>query len=186
MRVRLFAGSVVALLIAALVVVATPGSPASAKLQDAATPEAAATPQATGAASQMVTIVANYVPSQDGQTLVLNQLQTNNAFVVTRNAGADAVSGGDVDFEDAGNDGLPRIVIGDSAFNAYAVNPDDPESVFRWVYFDEDPSLRPATLVLQITGVKGAYDGFTGTATFVSRGSEVGGVLVIVLNPPEA
>lgn len=184
MRVRLIGGSLIALLVVALVVAAGPGSSVGA--QDAATPPAAASPEPAGqAAPPMVTIVTWYAPSADGETLVLSQLQTNNSHVASQVTNNGRALKGDVDFEDPGNDGLPRITLGDSAFNAYPVSPDDPDTVFRWLYFDDDPSLRPATLVLQIQGVKGAYDGFNGTATFVSRGADVGGVLVIVLNPPE-
>ena len=64
---------------------------------------------------------------------------------------------------------------------------DRPEEIpkLRRVYFNDDPTLRPATLVMQIVAVKGPYQGYEGTVTFVSRAPEAGGVMVIVLNPPE-
>ena len=67
------------------------------------------------------------------------------------------------------------------------LDPDDPDTVFRWLYLNDEQGERPATLVMQIECTDSpAYEGYTGTATFVSRASEAGGVLVIVLNPPAA
>jgi hypothetical protein len=178
------------LALAALAAVLDPGMPANAKLQDAATPAASdATPQAEPteeAQTEIVTLVAWYSQDPKADKLVLGPLRTNNSLVAGEDTSNDRALTGDVDFEDPGNDGLPRITLGDSAFNAYPVNPDDPDTVFRWLYLNDDPGSRPATLVMQIEAVKGPYKGYAGTATFISRTAESGGVLVIVLNPPSA
>ena len=181
MRVRLslIAGLLIAIVAAGIF--ANTGNPASAKLQEA-TPEAAGTP--TAGPVEVVTLVAWYSPDPSGEFLTIGPIRTNDALVAGAAEVTDRSLTGDVDFDDAGNDDLPRITLGESAFNAYPVNSDDIESTFRWVYTDEDSSLRPATLVLQIEAVKGPYKGYIGTATFVSRAFEAGGVLIIVLNPP--
>ncbi|GIW03435.1 MAG: hypothetical protein KatS3mg059_0055 [Thermomicrobiales bacterium] len=70
-------------------------------------------------------------------------------------------------------------------FDAYPVYEGDPASVFRWLYFNDEPGQRPGTLVMQIEAKAGPYEGYIGTATFVSRAAESGGVLVIVLKPAE-
>jgi hypothetical protein len=188
MRVRIVASALLVALLAGLAIVFNPGSPVDAKLQDAATPAtAAATPEATTTeAPKVVTLIAWYSQDPSGDKLNLGPLRTNNSLVASEETANDRALTGDVDFADPGNDGLPRITLGDSAFNAYPVNPDDPESVFRWTYTDDDSSLRPATLVLQINAVKGPYKGYSGTATFISRAAKAGGVLVIVLNPPSS
>jgi hypothetical protein len=88
-----------------------------------------------------------------------------------------------VDFESPRNDNLPWIRYGNNVFEAYPVL-DDPGLVQRWVYFDEDPEARPSTLVLQVVGARGVYEGYEGTATFISRGGEVGGTLILALDAP--
>lgn len=187
MRVRIVASLALVAMVAGLALVLMPGTPVNAKLQDAATPATDGTPVATEETKLgVVTLVAWYVQDPSGGPLHLGPLRTNNSLVANQETANDRALTGDVDFEDPGNDGLPRITLGDSAFNAYAVNPDDPESVTRWTYFNDDPDLRPATLVMQIEAVKGPYKGYTGTATFISRAKNAGGVLVIVLNPPSS
>jgi len=182
--------SLLVLVLAGLGMLLMPGASVGAKLQDAATPATGATPEAVATESaaplQVVTIVAWYSRNPKDDTLNLSQLRTNNSLVASQETGNDRALTGDVDFESEQNDGLPRIRIGDSAFEAYALDPEDPDSAYRWVYTDDDPDVRPATLVLQIEAKKGPYKGSTGTATFISRatGDNSSGVLVIVLNPP--
>jgi hypothetical protein len=190
MRVRIALLSICLLGLTAIAGIAGPGRGASARLQDASpaaavTPEAAAgTPEAAPATVNVVTLVAWYSPDSSGEFLNIGPLRTNDNLVAGAGEVTDRTLTGDVDFDDDGNDGLPRIVLGESAFNAYPVVEGDLDSVQRWIYLNDDPGLRPATLVLQITAEKGPYEGYAGTATFISRAPEAGGVLVIVLNPP--
>jgi hypothetical protein len=190
MRVRIALLSICLLGLTAFAGIAGPGSHVSARLQDASpaaavTPEAAAgTPEAAPATVNVVTLVAWYTPDPSGEFLDLGPLRTNDNLVAGAGEATDRTLTGDVDFDDEGNDGLPRIVLGESAFNAYPVVEGDLDSVQRWIYLNDDPGLRPATLVLQIAAVKGPYEGYDGTATFISRAPDAGGVLVIVLNPP--
>jgi hypothetical protein len=192
MRVRIALSLMCLLGLTALGAIAGPGGGASAMLQDAspaaeATPEAG-TPAAEGtpepATVNVVTLVAWYSQDPSGEFLNLGPLRTNDNLVAGSGEVNDRTLTGDVDFDDEGNDGLPRIVLGESAFNAYPVVEGDLDTVQRWIYLNDDPGLRPATLVLQVRAVKGPYEGYSGTATFVSRAAEAGGVLVIVLVPP--
>ena len=193
MRVRIALLTICLLGLTAFGVLAGPGRGAAVMLQDASpaaevTTEAEApadgTPEAAPATLRVVTLVAWYSQDPSGEFLNIGPLTTNDNLVAGQDEAAERTLTGDVDFDDEGNDGLPRIVLGESAFNAYPVNPDDIDTVQRWIYLNDDPSLRPATLVMQIVAVKGPYEGYDGTATFVSRAPEAGGVLVIVLNPP--
>jgi hypothetical protein len=193
MRVRIALLAFCLLGLTAFGVLAGPGRGAAANLQDASpaadvTPEAeaaaAGTPEAAPATVNVVTLVAWYTQDPSGEFLNLGPLRTNDNLVAGAGEATDRTLTGNVDFDDDGNDGLPRIVLGESAFNAYPVVDDDPDSVQRWIYLNDDPGLRPATLVLQIAAVKGPYEGYDGTATFISRAPDAGGVLVIVLNPP--
>jgi hypothetical protein len=59
----------------------------------------------------------------------------------------------------------------------------DPESVFNWIYYQGDPALRPATLVVPVTATEGPYEGRSGTVTFLSRSSPGSGIVVVMLNP---
>jgi hypothetical protein len=142
--------------------------------------EATNTPE-QGAA--IVTLVAWYQPDPSGDFLQIGPI-TINQFQVAGPGDESSGLTGRADFDDPDNGDLPRITLGDSVFDAYPLNPDDPDTVFRWLYFNDEQGTRPATLVMQIEAKEGPYQGSTGTATFVSRASESGGVLVIVLNPP--
>jgi len=193
MRVRIALLAFCLLGLTAFGVLAGPGRGAAANLQDASpaadvTPEAEAaaegSPEAAPATVNVVTLVAWYTQDPSGEFLNLGPLGTNDNLVAGAGEATDRTLTGNVDFDDDGNDGLPRIVLGESAFNAYPVVEGDPDSVQRWIYLNDDPGLRPATLVLQIAAVKGPYEGYDGTATFISRAPDAGGVLVIVLNPP--
>jgi hypothetical protein len=166
------------------------GHGASARLQEA-TPEAQATPTAgeepepETTLTGPVTLVMWYEIDESEEFLAVGPLRTNNALVAGADSGNDRALSGQVDFADPDNDDQPRIVVGQSVFDAYAVYEDNPDSIFRWIYTNDDPSIRPATLVLQVDAVEGPYEGYSGTATFVSRSADpLSGVLVIVINPP--
>lgn len=145
-------------------------------------PAADATPQA--AATKVVTLVTWYQQDPAGGPLKLGPISVNESGVAKTGQTGGRAATGTVEFEDAKNSGLPQIVLGDSTLDAYAVNADDPASVLRWLYLNDDPNARPATLVMQINAVEGPYKGSSGTATFVSRAAGEGGVVVIVLTPP--
>jgi hypothetical protein len=180
MQVRLIAAVTGVLLIGVLAALAGTPDAARARLQEAGTPEAEATE--TPARIDVVTLVAWYQQDPSGEFLTIGPITTNQFQVAA--AGGEGLSGR-ADFDDPDNNDLPRITLGESVFDAYPVNPDDPDTVFRWLYFNDEQGQRPATLVIQVKCTASpAYQGYTGTATFISRGSDIGGVLVIVLNPP--
>jgi hypothetical protein len=55
----------------------------------------------------------------------------------------------------------------------------------RWTWLDDFEGARPATLVMQLSGLDGTYQNYFGTGTFVSRDEGgAGGVLTLVLRPP--
>lgn len=164
-----------------------------ARAQDEATPAAtpaaettddgAATPEA--ATQNMVTLVAWYQPSADGDLLDLVPLQTSPTYVANGGQITDQSLSGTVDFTAERNaGGLPRITLGDSIFDAYPLVEGDRDSVQRWLFFDGVDGERPATLVMQVTADRGPYEGAVGTATFISRAHDSTGVLVIVLYLP--
>ena len=170
------------------------GTFVSAALQDDATPGAeeeatpvaedpAATPEAEPA-TQEVTLAYWYRLDEEDNLLRLTPLEYEGT-TATRGQAENSDEGGRVNFADERNDDLPRIVFGDSTCDAYPVFPDDVSSAQRWIYFNDDPELRPATLVMQLVCVRGPYDNFEGTATFVSLGTDQGGILVLALFPPE-
>jgi hypothetical protein len=180
MRVRLLAVVTGVLLLGALAGLAGGPDAARARLQDTASPEAEATE--TPARVDVVTLVAWYQQDPSGEFLSIGPITTNQFQVAA--AGGEGLTGR-ADFDDPDNDDLPRIALGDSVFDAYPLDPDDPATVFRWLYFNGEQGERPATLVMQIECTSSpAYQGYVGTATFISRGADIGGVLVIVLNPP--
>lgn len=144
-----------------------------------------ATPAASPAApieTDTVTLVAGYLPDATGDLLILRPIETGGDALV--DLSDDEAGIGQVDFT-AVNESLPRITIGDSTFDAYIRFEGDPEGGLRWTWFFDTPGVRPATLVVQVAATAGPYNGYNGTATFVSREENGGGVLVIVLNPPE-
>ncbi|MER3437808.1 MAG: hypothetical protein C4346_09610 [Chloroflexota bacterium] len=163
---------------------AAPSRSASARLQEA-TPAAEPTQAEQTTRERIITLVAWYAPDPSGDFLTIGPLQTNQ-FLVAGPATPDARAlTGRANFDDPDNNDLPRITLGDSVFDAYPVYEGDPASVFRWLYFNDEPGQRPGTLVMQIKAKAGPYEGYIGTATFVSRAAESGGVLVIVLRPAE-
>lgn len=128
-----------------------------------------------------ITLVFTYRPDESGDFLILVPVEVDG-FVLTSGEPEAGVET-QVDFESPRNDNLPWIRYGNNVFEAY-LPLDDPGLVQRWVYFNEDPEARPSTLMLQIVCVRGEYEGFDGTATFVSRGAELGGTLILALDPP--
>src|SRR6187549_1554261 len=128
MRVRLIVMTALLLGLTAIGVIAGPGGGVSAKLQDASpaaeitpdgeSPAAEGTPEAAAPVT-IVTLVAWYSPDPSGEFLTLGPLRTNDNLVAGQGEVTDRSLTGDVDFDDDGNDGMPRIVLGDSAFNAY-------------------------------------------------------------------
>ena len=181
------------LLIAVLLVGAgASGRFANAALQDATPAAADATPAAAEASpvaepadvpDDAVTLAFSYTPDETGEFLVLVPIEADGLLLTAGEPRGDDEPG-TVDFASPRNDDLPWIRYENNVFEAYEVL-DDPGLVQRWVYFNEDSEARPSTLVLQIVCVRGEYDGFEGTATFVSRGAELGGTLILALDPPE-
>lgn len=159
---------------------------ATATMTAAATPAASPVAETTTTPVAVVTLVLWYEQTPSGGPLKIGPIKINENGVSGPGDATGAALTGSVDFEDPKNNSLPRIVLGDSNFDGYAVNPDDPNSVLRWTYFNDDSSMRPSTLVVQVTASAGPYKGYNGSATFISRASKAGGVLVISLNPPSS
>ena len=155
---------------------AQPTQPAAAPAETPAPP--AATPEAVAPVqTDVVTLVFWYANSPDGEIINLFPLSADAGFVAGPQAGAGGV--GTADFPE---EGIPTIVVGDSTFETYP-RPDG--FVERWTWFDDFEGARPATLVMQLSGTSGTYQGYFGAATFVSRDEGgAGGVLAIVLRPP--
>jgi hypothetical protein len=136
-------------------------------------------PTADAAATQtdVVTLAAWYATDPSGEFINVLPLATDPASVVGPQPGAASI--GRAEFPE---EGVPTILLGDSNFDSYARSEGDiPE---RWTWFDDTEGARPATLVLQVSGLDGAYQGYFGTATFVSRDDAAGGVLILALRPP--
>jgi hypothetical protein len=148
------------------------------------TAEAASGTPVAETPTAVITLVLWYDQTPNGGPLKLSPIQINENGVAGPSTAANPTLTGSVDFEDPNANDLPRITIGDSHLDGYAVTPDDPNTVLRWTYYNDDPDLRPATLVVQVNASAGPYKGYDGTATFISRASKAGGVLVIALNPP--
>ena len=170
--------------------------PASARLQDddgtpvgtptgeegtpVAEPEATETPEPSG----IVTIVMWYQQNESGEILQLRPIIYED-LVASSGEPADDTEAGRVVFDEERNDGFPRIRVGEeNYFDAFPIYAEDPASVQRWFYYNDDPSIRPATMVMQVIGIRGDYDGWFGTATFVSRGGNQGGIMVLAVSPP--
>jgi len=132
----------------------------------------------------VITLVLWYDQTPNGGPLKLSAIQINENGVAGPSTATDQKITGSVDFEDPKNNDLPRITIGDTQLDGYAVTPDDSSTVLRRTYYNDDSGLRPSTLVVQVNASAGPYKGYDGTATFISRAPKAGGVLVIALNPP--
>lgn len=172
-------------------VLAQSGTPAATPLAEltpagttSATPlsETAATPVAEPV--RVVTLVGWYQNSASGDILEIGPLQTTDQLVGGPGDPTSTLTGtADLTSED--NNGLPRIVLGDTILDGTEMFTGDPESVFNWIYYQGDPALRPATLVIPVIATAGPYEGRSGTVTFLSRSSPGSGIFVAMLNPAE-
>jgi hypothetical protein len=183
MGVRLFGLATCSALLMAMFMVLGNVGPASAQdaTPEASTPEAS-TPAAEGGG--IVTLVGWYVRDESGDFLVIGPLQSNENLVSREAEPTDRTITGRINFDSEENNDLPRVSIGSSVFHAYPVVEGDTSSATRYTYFNDDPNLRPFTLVMQVEAVEGPYDGYVGTVTLISRSDDGSGVIVVVLNPP--
>lgn len=195
MRIRLV--GVAALLVAVLglvgyslgapQVLAQSGTPAATPLAET-TPASDATPLAETAATpvaepvRVVTLVGWYQNSPSGDIIEIGPLQTTDQLVAGPGDPTSTLTG-TADLESDDNNGLPLIVLGETTLAGTEMFEGDPDSVFNWIYYQGDPALRPATLVIPVTATAGPYDGRSGTVTFLSRSSPGSGIVVIMLNP---
>jgi len=143
----------------------------------AATPVVPAVPEQV-ATTDVVTLVAWYQNDPTSEFINIFPILIDGGRLAGAEPGAAAI--GRADFPD---EGLPSLSLGDTSFASYARSEGDiPE---RWVWFDDTEGNRPATLVIQVSGVEGTYLDFYGSATFVSRDDNgVGGPLILALQPP--
>jgi hypothetical protein len=193
MRIRLI--GIAALLVAVLGLVAyslgapqvlaqsgTPLAEATPEADTSATPlaETAATPVAEPV--RVVTLVGWYQNSASGDIIEIGPLQTTDQLVAGPGDPTSTLTG-TADLESDDNSGLPLIVLGETTLAGTEMFAGDPESVFNWIYYQGDPALRPATLVVPVTATEGPYEGRSGTVTFLSRSSPGSGIVVVMLNP---
>ena len=157
------------------------GTPAVIEIQPTQAPvRPTAAPAATPAApaqTDVVTLVLWYQNATDQDIIELYPLVTDAGFVARPQQGAAPV--GTVDFPE---EGIPTVVVGNTTFETYP----RPDGVIqRWTWLDDFEGARPATLVMQLSGVDGTYQNYFGTGTFVSRDEGgAGGVLTLALRPP--
>jgi hypothetical protein len=151
--------------------------PTQAAAQPTTVPAAPAATPAAPAETDVVTLVLWYQNATDQDIIELYPLATDAGFVARPQQGASAV--GTVDFPD---EGIPTVVVGNTTFETYP----RPDGVIeRWTWLDDFEGARPATLVMQLSGVDGTYQNYFGTGTFVSRDEGgAGGVLILALRPP--
>jgi hypothetical protein len=165
---------------------ATPDAATPTDLEEEAPTDAtpaAATPTADRFPDGPLTLVYWYRLDEDEGLLRLSPMTLDGVVGAEGDTSNEALRGR-VNFADPRNDDLPRLRLDDNVCDAYPVDPDDPTTAQRWIYFNDDPEARPSTLVMQLVCVRGELDEYEGTATFISQGTERGGVLVVVLNPP--
>lgn len=160
----------------------TQAPPAPTEAAAPAPTEAPAAPAPTEAPARpattdVVTLVGWYFNAPDGAFLDIVPLQVAGNGVAGRADNAKSI--GKADFPDGD---LPTITWGDTTFTGYLRWEGD--TAERWTWTNDTEGVRPATLVIQVEGKGGTYNGYFGTATFVSRDPEVGGPLVIALRPP--
>jgi hypothetical protein len=164
----------------------TDGTPADTPDEEGTPVAADEEPTAETPDSGIVTIVLWYQQNAGGEILRLMPITSTDGVVVTRGEAEGDAQEGRIVFEESRNGGYPRIRVGsDNYFDAYPVYPGDPNSAQRWIYFNDDPVIRPATMVMQIVGIRGDYEDWFGTATFISRGGDQGGIVVLAIAPPE-
>ncbi len=160
---------------------ATPAvQPTEAAAQPVEAP--AATPAAEAAApaprTDVVTLALWYANSTSADIIELYPLTTDAGFVASPASGS--APAGTVDFPEDGS--APTVVIGDTTFETY---PRGDGVIERWTWLDDFEGARPATLVMQLAGLTGAYQNYYGTVTMMSRDEGgVGGVLIVALRPP--
>jgi hypothetical protein len=197
MRIRLLGTAMLLVAVLGLVGIAvgTPralaqsGTPAATPLaQTTPTDESSATPIAETAATpvaepvRVVTLVGWYQNSASGDFIEIGPLQTTDQLVAGPGDPTSTLTG-TADLESEDNNGLPLIVLGDTTLAGIEMFEGDPDSVFNWIYYQGDPALRPATLVVRVIATEGPYEGRDGTVTFLSRSSPGSGIVVIMLNP---
>src|SRR3954470_6909777 len=184
------------LIIAILLLVGMAGAPPAAAWQSArpagapppvieiqptqARPQPTTVPAGTPVApveTDVVTLVLWYQNAANQDIIQLYPIATDAGFVARPQQGAAAV--GTVDFPE---EGVPTVVVGNTTFETYP----RPDGVIeRWPWLDDFEGARPATLVMQLSGLDGTYQNYFGTGTFVSRDEGgAGGVLTLVLRPP--
>lgn len=147
----------------------------------AVTPAPTEAPPPTAAPTDVVTLVAWYALDPSGDVLSLVPVQIDPTLVTSAAPGGQPAGQADLP-----PDGLPSIDLGDSRFLPFELTEDNPNGQ-QWTWFQGEEGARPATLVIQIAGIAGTYDGYIGTATFVSRAEgNAGGVLVLALRPPDS
>lgn len=197
MRIRLLGIAAIAIAVLGLVgyslgapnVLAQTGTPAATPLTET-TPESdtSATPLAETAATpvaepvRVVTLVGWYQNTPDGSLIEIGPLQTTDQLVAGPGDPTSTLTG-TADLESEDNNGLPLIELGETTLTGTEMFAGDPDSVFNWIYYQGDPALRPATLVIPVTATAGPYEGRSGTITFLSRSSPGSGIVVIMLNP---
>ena len=159
------------------------GTPAAS--DQAATPVAAADGTPAAEPIRVITLVTWYETDPSGDFIQLGPLASNDQLIAGPGDSTNALTG-TADFDGAEDDGTPEIIVGDSTFVGVPAFEDDPTSMFRWTYPQGDATFRPATLVIQVVATAGPYEDFTGSATFISRSSPGSGVVVVMLNPPDA
>lgn len=182
---RRYGLAVFSISLVALIVAIVAWAPVGAARQTAGTPSAAtpaASPAATAAGeTDVITLVAWYSQDPSGNFLDIGPLSIDQNSVARQATSGNGLTG-KADFS-GGPNGEPEITLGDSTFDGVLTNPDDPDSMFRWLYYNDEQGGRPATLVFQVQVTAGPYKGYVGTATFASRTSTAGGVLVIMVKP---
>lgn len=161
---------------------ATPaaGTPVVELTPEPAAVEPTAAPAAQPATTNVVTLVAWYANDPSGEFLNILPIQVGEDRVAS--AAPNAAPIGRAEFPSP-EVGLPFVTVGDTTFNAYLRYEFDVAE--RWIWTNDTEGLRPATLVIQVSGVGGPYQDYFGTATFVSRDDGAGGVVILALRPPE-
>jgi hypothetical protein len=151
--------------------------PTQAPAQPTTVPAAPAATPAAPAATDVVTLVLWYQNAANQDIIELYPIATDAGSVARPQPGAAAV--GTADFPE---DGVPTVVVGNTTFETYP----RPDGVIeRWTWLDDFEGARPATLVMQLSGLDGTYQNYFGTGIFVSRDEGgAGGVLTLVLRPP--
>ena len=175
--------TLIALVGAAMLVVSGGSSVVAQDATPAAgTPVAAppAAPAAAPATTNVVTLVAWYSNDPSGEFINILPIQVGEDRVASADPNGEPIGRAEFPTPDVG---LPSISIGETTFNAYLRYEGDIAE--RWIWTDDTEGFRPATLVIQVQGSGGAYQGFYGTATFVSRDDLAGGVVILALRPPE-